>query len=54
VFGVFFHFPKTSQDGKPVVAPGETELALSYKSGKTEIKVRFAPEKMKLGGESDL
>lgn len=54
VFGVYFHFPKESQDGKPTIVPGETELVLSYKSGKTEIKVRFSPEKMKLGGESDL
>lgn len=54
VMGIFLHFAKTGQDGKPIVAPGETELALSYKRDRTEIKVRFSPEKMKFGGDPGL
>ena len=54
VFGVYFRFPKTTAEGKPVVAPGETELTLTYESGKTKIKARFSPERMAFGGESDL
>jgi len=54
IFGVIFHFPKATADGKPVVAPGESELALSYKFGKIEIKVRFQPDKMLRSGAADL
>jgi hypothetical protein len=54
VFGVIFHFPKVTEDGKPVVVPGETELALSYKFGKIEIKAKFLPDKMLRDGASDL
>ena len=54
IFAVIFHFPKTLDDGKPVVAAGETELALSYKFGKIEIKARFQPEKMVRAGAADL
>ena len=54
IFGVIFHFPKTTPDGKPVLVPGESELALSYKFGKLEIKVRFQPDKMMRSGAADL
>jgi hypothetical protein len=54
IFGVIFHFPKATDDGKPVAAPGETELAFSYKFGKIEIKARFQPDKMVRAGASDL
>ena len=54
VVALFLRFPKSNQEGKPIVIPGETELALSYKWEKTEVKVRFLPEKMKLGGDSGL
>lgn len=54
IFGVVFHFPKTTPDGKPVLAPDESELALSYKFGKIEIKVRFQPERMMRSGAADL
>ena len=54
IFGVILHFPKATDDGKPVVVPGESELALSYKFGKIEIKARFLPEKMMRAGAADL
>jgi len=54
IFGVIFHFPKATDDGKPVVVPGETELALSYKFGKIEIKAKFLPDKMMRAGAADL
>jgi len=54
IFAVIFHFPKATEDGKPVVAAGETELALSYKFGKVELKARFQPEKMMRAGAADL
>jgi hypothetical protein len=54
IFGVIFHFPKATDDGKPVVVPGESELALSYKFGKIEIKARFLPDKMVRAGAADL
>jgi hypothetical protein len=54
VFAVYFRFPKTTGEGQPVVAAGETELTLTYDFEKTKIRVRFSPEKMKLGGEADL
>ena len=54
VVGVVFHFPKTTADGKPTVAPDEKELTFDYKAGKTEIRARFQPSKMTLGDARDL
>ena len=54
IFGVYFRFPKTTAEGKPVVAAGESELTLTYESGKTKIKARFSADRMTFGGEPDL
>jgi hypothetical protein len=54
ILGVLYHFPKTTEDGKPAVAAGEKELTLDYKSGKTEVKVKFQPDRMMRGDAQDL
>jgi hypothetical protein len=48
------HLPKVKADGEPVAVSGEAELALSYKLGKAEMKVRFQPDRMTRAGAAEL